>query len=136
MTSLRTDTAAITVITGEVVASRTYAHWTPDSGTTEIPSLRRGLPLAEQPTAEVPFPWFLPSPPTRVHVTPRQAWSRRWRTVRHSPFAADVATGLRRGMAVLGVLAIAWAVFEIGRAFYLATQAAAELLAAFGWLIP
>ena len=112
------------------------ASWTPDTGTHELPRAHRGTPVADLPTTELPFWRPRPSVPTRVHVTPRQAWSRRWRTVRHSPFAADVATGFHRGLAVLGVLAVAWAVFEIGRAFYLAAQAAGDLLAAFGWLIP
>jgi len=37
-----------------------YAHWTPDSGTTELPSAFRGLPLEDQPTTEVA--WRHPKP--------------------------------------------------------------------------
>jgi len=37
-----------------------YAHWTPDSGTTELPSLHRGTPLTEMQTTEVM--WWEPKP--------------------------------------------------------------------------
>jgi len=56
-----------------------YAHWTADSGTMELPSFHRGLPLAEAPTSEL---WMLdlrPSVPKRV------ARPNRWQRFRNSP---------------------------------------------------
>ena len=37
-----------------------YAHWTPDSGTCELPTLRRGVPLEDQHTQELA--WWYPKP--------------------------------------------------------------------------
>jgi len=41
-----------------------YHIWTPDSGTTELSYMRRGLPLEDQHTQEIPF--WIPSVPTLV----------------------------------------------------------------------
>lgn len=38
--------------------------WGTDSGTHELPRLRIGIPLAEQPTTEIPFWEGLPEVPT------------------------------------------------------------------------
>ena len=47
-----------------------FAHWTPDSGTVELPIIHRGIPLADAPTLvlstePIDFPWLLPPVPTR-----------------------------------------------------------------------
>jgi len=42
-----------------------YAHWTPDSGTHELPIVHRGTPLTEMPTTEMPtteVAWWEPRP--------------------------------------------------------------------------
>jgi len=41
-----------------------YIAWTPDTGTTELDILRRGWPVEDQHTQEIPF--WIPSVPTLV----------------------------------------------------------------------
>lgn len=70
-----------------------FASWTPDTGTTELPRLRRGLPLAEQPTVELPHLWLV-SQPTR-HYTPRARLARRWQRIITSRFADHLRDATR-----------------------------------------
>ena len=68
-----------------------YHHWTPDTGTVEMPAVRRGVPLADLPTEPIAFWRPRPSVPT-THYTPRARLRHRWARMMASPFMADIRT--------------------------------------------
>lgn len=62
-----------------MTTSYDYAVWTPDTGTTEMPSYRRGVPNADLPTEPMPFWRPIPSVPTTHytwHALVRIYWAR------------------------------------------------------------
>jgi hypothetical protein len=63
-------------------------------------------------TREIPAPWLKP-PVTRVYITPGAR-------ARRSPIAADLRAGVRRALAVLGVLGIAYFALLVGRGLVVA----------------
>lgn len=80
--------------------------WNTDSGTVELPALRRGLPLAEQYTQEIEVPYL--KPPVRiVYMTPGYRLRQRLRNLRWSRFAADIEANGTLIVCCAAVLALA-----------------------------
>lgn len=77
-----------------------YAAWTPMSDTREMPAVRRGRPLGEQPT-EALYPLNPPAtaPARRRRFISREDWTGAWQS------ASTVMGGLTIGLTTLATLA-------------------------------
>lgn len=85
------------------------------------------IPIVDaDPDTTVEFfpPWLLPPVTRRVDRTPPTV--RAWRRARSSQYAAEVRAGIHRGLAVMGVLGIAYFALLVARGIWVA----AELLGA------
>jgi hypothetical protein len=71
------------------------------------------------PTAEISFPWSRP-PVARVYLTPRARLRRARNRFLASAFVADVRSGYRRSLAIVGAIAIAYGCLVVIRGAWFA----------------